>query len=301
MSTIQKTILSTADVARLFNVTETTVKRWANDGTLKCMKTPGGHRKFEMKHVVEFAQTLNLEPVGALTLTKEDALAQTIQIAILSRDFKVLKEAFLEKALSPNKRDLFVYFSYLYQHKIHLWEIFDLIVGPAMHEIGDRWAKGILSIDQEHRASYETLDALAKLQTQIHTRPEKGLRVVCACPGEEQHEIGLRCASYIFEAEGWMSHYLGARTPYPSLLNVVDELKPEALCLSLTMYPESNQELASLHEVIEGVQKSGVPVLIGGKAACERKSEFQQYAYTYCTSLELLTYIKKVEEETIKN
>lgn len=301
MSTVQKTILSTADVARLFNVTETTVKRWANEGTLKCMKTPGGHRKFEMKHVVEFAQTLEFEPAGALTLTSEDALAQKIQIAILSRDFAALKDAFLEKSLSPNKRDLFVYFSYLYQHKIHLWEIFDLIVGPGMREIGDRWAQGVISIEQEHRASYETLDALAKLQTQIHTRPEKGLRVILACPGEEQHEIGLKCAAYIFEAEGWLGHYLGARTPYSSLLNVVDELRPAALCLSVTIYPETPGEIAELQDTILKIQQKGVPVLIGGKAVCERRAEFQQFAYTYCTSLELLTYIKKVEEELIKN
>lgn len=138
MSTIRKTILSTADVARLFNVTETTVKRWANEGTLKCMKTPGGHRKFEMKHVVEFAQSLNFEPTGALTLTTEDALAQKIQIAILSRDFAVLREALLQKVLSQTRPDLFLYLSYLYQHKIHLWEIFDLIISPAMRAIGDR-------------------------------------------------------------------------------------------------------------------------------------------------------------------
>jgi excisionase family DNA binding protein len=52
---MQRTILSTADVARLFNVTETTVKRWADEGVLRCQKTPGGHRRFVIKYVVEFA------------------------------------------------------------------------------------------------------------------------------------------------------------------------------------------------------------------------------------------------------
>lgn len=294
---LQKTILSTADVARLFNVTETTVKRWANDGTLKCMKTPGGHRKFEMKNVVEFAATLNFEPLGALTLTDEQSTARRIQTAILSRDFNILKDVFLEKALSYDKRDLFVYLSYLYQHRVHLWEIYDLVIAPGMELIGAGWEKGQYTIEQEHRASHETADAMAKLQTQIAMKPYCGLSVLCACPGEEQHDIGLRCASNLFEAEGWLTLYLGARTPYNSIVNAAQEMHASVVCLSRTMPLNDPAERVAFAEMLEKLRELGKQTLIGGKVVRTDADLIGDRSSTYRSSLELVTFVRKFEEQ----
>lgn len=298
---MNKTILSTADVARLFNVTETTVKRWANDGTLKCMKTPGGHRKFEMKHVVDFSQSLNFEPSGALRLTEEDTLAQKIQIAILSRDFPSLKEAFKSKALSPDMRDLFIFFSYLYQHRIELWEIYDMIIAPAMREIGEGWLRGEVAIEQEHRASYETIDALAKLQTQIHIKPSRGQSVLCACPGEEQHELGLRCASYLFESEGWKTYYVGARTPHESIISATKDLRPTIVCLSLTNMNARRAELDALHALLNTLRRQRTTVLIGGRAVCGMKPFLSPYASTFCSTKQLMEFMARREGDLHKN
>jgi MerR family transcriptional regulator, light-induced transcriptional regulator len=264
---VQKTILSTADVARLFNVTETTVKRWADDGTLNCQKTPGGHRKFLMKYVVEFAAKHHFEPLGALTLTEGDAHASEIASAVLLRDFNVLRDAFVEKALSPDETDLFRYFSYLYQHHFHLWEIYDLILTPGMREIGERWTRGEIGINHEHRASYEVMDALAKLQAQVLIRERTGHSVICACVEEELHEIGLRAMAYLFESEGWWVHYLGARTPADALISAMSELPPTVLCLSVTNPERSLTARAALRRVIEAAHARNVRVVVGGRGA----------------------------------
>lgn len=45
------TILTSGDVARIFAVTKTTVKRWAEGGYLPSFKTPGGHYRFRQADV----------------------------------------------------------------------------------------------------------------------------------------------------------------------------------------------------------------------------------------------------------
>jgi MerR family transcriptional regulator, light-induced transcriptional regulator len=260
---MQKTILSTAEVARLFNVTETTVKRWADEGMLRCQKTPGGHRKFEIRNVIEFTEKNHFEPVATLTMPDSDEHAPAVQMAILGRDFPTLVGAFVQKALSPDPLDLFRFLSFLYEHRIHLWEIYDLILRPAMVLIGERWARGEVDISHEHRASYETMDALAKLQAQILIKPAVGKSVVCACLGEEAHEIGLRCASSLFESEGWKSHYLGARSPYSSVIVAIRELRPDAVCLSIT-HVADERVLAEQLGQISGLVHSGHGILIAG-------------------------------------
>lgn len=39
-------LLTTKEVANLFNVVEATVTRWAKNGELKCIRTPGNHRRY---------------------------------------------------------------------------------------------------------------------------------------------------------------------------------------------------------------------------------------------------------------
>jgi excisionase family DNA binding protein len=43
--------LTTGDVAVIFGVTLTTVKRWAEDGRLPSFRTPGRHYRFRLEDV----------------------------------------------------------------------------------------------------------------------------------------------------------------------------------------------------------------------------------------------------------
>jgi excisionase family DNA binding protein len=45
-------LLTPADVAALFNVDPKTVTRWAKAGKLKCIRTPGGHRRYRTSEVM---------------------------------------------------------------------------------------------------------------------------------------------------------------------------------------------------------------------------------------------------------
>jgi MerR family transcriptional regulator, light-induced transcriptional regulator len=261
---MQKTILSTYDVARLFNVTETTVKRWADEGTLRCQRTPGGHRKFQIKNVIEFAENNNFEPVGILSLPNADGLGPKIEVAVMNRDYATLSQAYVEKALSPDPLDLYSFFSYLYEHRVQLWEIYDNVLRPGMREIGDRWAGEELGISQEHRASYETLDALARLQAEIFVKPRTGYSVLCAAFGEEMHEIGLRCTAFLFEAEGWKTHYLGARSPGSAIHEAVRDLKPTVVALSVTYTSDDTGMFDDLKRIAEAARRSEAQVILGG-------------------------------------
>jgi excisionase family DNA binding protein len=289
---LQKTIFSTADVARLFNVTETTVKRWADEGKLKCQKTPGGHRKFEIRNVIEFAEKNNFEPVGALEFPSRDTSGSTTEIAVLTRDYAAMSNVFVDKALSPDRTDLFQFLSFLYEHHIQLWEIYDLVIRPGMCDIGERWANGKIGISHEHHASYETLDALAKLQTEILIKSSTGWSALFACVGDELHEIGLRCASYVVESEGWAIHYLGANTPAEAVISAVRDLKPTLVCLSCTRKEHSHQDVERLREIVVAAHAAGSQCVIGGAGAGGNAEGFRIFDGVLCSAKEVVEYLE---------
>lgn len=294
---VHKAVLSTADVARLFNVTETTVKRWADEGTLKCQKTPGGHRKFQIRNVVEFAEENHFEPTGALALPGEDRTNGALQVAILERDFDALARTFVEKALTPDRSDLRLLFSYLYEHRIALWEIYDLVLKPGMAEIGERWMRGDISIAQEHRASYETLDALAKLQGEILMKMPTGDAILFACLGEEVHEIGLRCAANLFEAEGWLTHYLGARTPVDSICEAVHDLHPAVVAISVTIPLAPEELLRELSRIGDVAHDAGARLLIGGSGVPAAMRQAAWHDGVMDSGRTVLTFIEQLVAE----
>lgn len=56
--------LTSGEVALIFGVTKTTVKRWAEDGHLAAFRTPGGHHRFRRQDV-EALKARNETPAGA--------------------------------------------------------------------------------------------------------------------------------------------------------------------------------------------------------------------------------------------
>lgn len=241
--------------------------------------------------MVEFAERSKFEPAGALEFPTQDGLSIKTEASILRRDFKGLSEIFVEKALTPERTDLFLFLSYLYQHRIQLWEIYDHVIRPGMHEIGERWVRGEIGINHERHASYETLDAMAKLQAQILIKPPTGSLALFACTGGELHEIGLRAACNLFESEGWMTHYLGAGTPREAVMAAVIEMKPAAVCLSFTRGELVRENTAYLEEMAAAVHSADGWLLMGGGAAGENKEHLRVFDQVLASAQSLLDFI----------
>jgi len=78
--------LSLSDAAKRLNIHPTTLRRWANNGDIPVMVTPGGHRRFSSVDIEQFAQNRRglhrvrgIEQVWAdraLTVTRQELVQQ---------------------------------------------------------------------------------------------------------------------------------------------------------------------------------------------------------------------------------
>src|SRR5262249_43009970 len=95
--TRQKTHLTPNEVAELLMVNPVTVRQWAARGLLRSLTTPGGHRRFLLSDVEEFARSRGAAPVGRssgkperVLIVDDDAqLALFIAELIRARDAQV--------------------------------------------------------------------------------------------------------------------------------------------------------------------------------------------------------------------
>src|SRR5512145_3362075 len=76
-------LYSTEDLAKMFRVGKSTIKRWTDEGKLQCFKTPGGHRKFKPSNVHEFINQYHYEivtPLLPFARTKEIISSDALMI-----------------------------------------------------------------------------------------------------------------------------------------------------------------------------------------------------------------------------
>ena len=235
------TLLSTVEVAALLNVTETTIKRWTDQGTIACIKTVGGHRKFLLKEVIRFSEENGYPVTGTFAPAISKKQFETLEFCVQTANYGKISEIFLEELLHGDKRGMHEILVYLAKHHISFSVIGDEVIRPAMVRIGERWAEGKLEVNQEHLASQSVIEALIQLSPELHRKPSNGLTSVCACVEGDVHEIGLRILAYALESEGWAVHYVGPNTPFDTLHSFMKAVHPDLLCLSYTI-PKAKKE-----------------------------------------------------------
>jgi len=153
--------------------------------------------------------------------------------------------------------------------------LYQRVIAPAMHEVGELWSKGALTVADEHLATALTHRVLAALRPPVWvgvgSEDDSGVskgRVMLAAVEGEQHVLGLRMAADVLEDAGFETIYLGADVPVGALLQALDSLSPDLLALTATM-PELAPELDQVAAAVRRTHPR-LGLLVGGQAASPR-------------------------------
>jgi MerR family transcriptional regulator, light-induced transcriptional regulator len=135
------------------------------------------------------------------------------------------------------------------------------VVLPFLHDLGDAWARGAVSVGQEHFAS-------AVLAGRLHALARGwdagvGPRAILACPSDERHELGLLCFALALRGRGWRVSYLGADTPADAIRSVAAALSPELIVLGAVRA----EPLVGAIDALAGLDAAGRRLCLGGRGA----------------------------------
>ncbi len=137
-------------------------------------------------------------------------------------------------------------------------------VAPIAQEIGDRWARGELSIANEHAATGVLRSFLGTLLLGAPV-VERAPAALATTPPGELHELGVLMAALIATTNGWRVVYLGPNLPPPEIAGAVARTRAELVLLSL-VNPPSPETREALEQLLAALPRA-VVVLAGGRAA----------------------------------
>lgn len=140
----------------------------------------------------------------------------------------------------------------------------DLLI-PLIHQIGNGWENGELSIAEEHAASAVIREALF-LSSEPFAETTGAPLLVLTTPTGQLHELGALLVSAIARQQGWDVIYLGPSLPSAEIARAVLSTEPTALALSI-VYPGDDPQLPEELRRLKRLLPPDIPILIGGRAS----------------------------------
>ncbi len=300
---------STRELSELCAVGETTVKRWANMGLIKYHKTIGGHRKFKLDDVLDFIDKNHIrvapEQLERLQIQKRnaDAIDLNTEILLVRGDVDALAEKLTEHLLAFKKNEVEALLSKAIERIPSFAVIFDNMIAPAMHRIGNMWCEKKLSISDEHIITNMIVEAILRTKVRFETslreaqerhvspltllytngqgngqaaasaegNPKKYTAIVATCPESELHEVALLGVSLVCETLGFQVRYVGAAVPFKDLESAVEEHQPEMVCMSITNAHLHLPVYRRYEQFRKFLAKHQVKFVIGGQFIGETK------------------------------
>jgi MerR family transcriptional regulator, light-induced transcriptional regulator len=121
------------------------------------------------------------------------------------------------------------------------------VVVPYLHELGEQWERGEVSVAQEHFASSLLRGRLLGLAR--GWGQGVGPAAVLACAPGEQHDLGLISFGLALRARGWRIVYLGADTPIASVADAAQSSDPAFVVISAVTSSAFHRNAAELRKL----------------------------------------------------
>ena len=240
-------LLTTRDVAALMGVGATSVKRWADAGVLRCVKTAGGHRRFLRSEVDRFIQS-QAQP--------EESSMDPFGAEAWLRLFKELPDVFIVQGKLLEMR----------AQQGCWWRVADQL-GRLLVRLGHAWREGEMSVLEEHVATEALHRAVSVIGSGLPVRHGAPRVMLANAPGDD-HTLGLSLAELTAREAGWATLWAGRRAPVDELVQWAKSGRISMLAVSASPWSTDAESLRHVAEgLAQGASDSSTRLVLGGGGA----------------------------------
>ena len=238
-------LMSSRQAAASLSVGTSTVKRWADEGVLPCVKTEGGHRRFQKSDV----ETLRRKQTGK-DEGEQSPVTRWLDLLVADTPVQtVVAELMHERA------------------NLGSWWAVAELLGLVLDALGTHWERGTLSVIEEHIAS----DRLARGVSWINqalVASREGPTVLLVIAENDEHTLGLSLAELVAAEVGWRTTWLGRKTPLTMLDAWLDDGDTHLVAVSASRASDNPSDLERQYrELREMTETRDVELVVGGSGA----------------------------------
>ena len=251
-------LLSPKQIAAAIGASESSLKRWCDQGLLTTVKTAGGHRRIPVQEVLRFVREQNHVVVEPRILSLPSSEQRNL------RRVEGCAERLVDALLGDNEIACraIVFELFLAGHSIS--EIFDEVIAIAFRTIGDKWVCNEIDVYQERCSCQIMLRVLHELRAK--QVPPKPLFKACGVTIEgDQYSLPSTMVEIVLRSVGWDARLLGQSIPYDSMINSIERNHLDLFWVSVSYIHDEEEFVAGFNRVYDAASKSQTAVVIGGR------------------------------------
>ncbi len=252
-------LLSPKQVAVALGASESSLKRWCDQGLLATVKTAGGHRRIAAQEALRFAREQNHSVVAPLIL----AMPATDDRK--SRRIEGCAERLATGLLANNEQACHAIVLDLFLKGQPLSQIFDEVIAVAFRTIGEKWECHDAEVYQERCSCQIALRILHELRSK-QTEPNSDLVAIGATIEGDQYSLPVTMSEIVLRSVGWSAQLLGSSIPFDSMTKAIQRHKPEMFWLSVSFIPDESAFISGFNRLFEAASKTNTAMVVGGRA-----------------------------------
>ena len=242
-------------------VSESSIKRWADVGALKVVRTIGGHRRIPLTEAVQFVRDsravlaqpaiLGLRNLPVATRGRRGGVADGEQLA----DCLIAGEAAEVRGFVVG----------LYLGGSSVAAIVDGPLRTAMQRVGELWHHDPEGIFLEHRATDICIQALNQLR--VLMAPGEDARVALGgAPTGDPYLLPSLAVATTLDAEGYRAINLGPETTVAALARAIGRERPAIVWVSVSTDLAAEVLARELDGLARAARASEAHLIVGGRA-----------------------------------
>lgn len=276
----QQDWVSPRQAARAIGVSESSLKRWCDQGIIHSVRTAGGHRKMARGEVLKFVRSRKQ------TLASPELLGLPPSSDHSSLGLERGKTRFTEALISGEEALARQIVFDLYMAQYSFCQIFDLVIAAAFKEIGDLWDCNDIEVYQERRACEICSRILFEIR-KFQGSPDRKLLAIGGTIEGDQYALPQMMVELVLRDVGFDAISLGTSIPFDSLIRAIEENKPALFWLSVSHIDENIDFVNDFQPLSETCSRLGTALVVGGSALTDKLRQNMSYS-AYCDTMQHL-------------
>ena len=252
-------LLSPKQVAEAIGASESSMKRWCDQGLIKTVKTAGGHRQIPVHEALRFVREQNHAVV------EPHILAMTATTDRKARRIEGTAERLTEALLSNNEPACHAIVFDMFLAGESVSRIFDDVVATAFRDIGDKWECHEAEVYQERSSCQIMLRLLHELRSR-QVPPDPMSVALGATIEGDQYVLPGTMAEIVLRSVNWDARLLGISIPFDSMVKAIEARSPALFWLSVSYIKDEAAFINGFHLLSAAAAKTKTAIVVGGRA-----------------------------------
>lgn len=255
-----KHFLTPRDLALALGASESSLKRWVDDGDIPASRTAGGHRRIAVADAVRFIRESRL-PVLRPDLLGLVEAAPVASTAGAAPSTQMLVAAM--RAGDSNSVQALLVSSFL--SGASAAAICDGPVRAALAEIGELWRDGADGIAIEHQAVDACAHALATIRQALPEPAANAPVAIGSAVSRDPYLLPSLAASVVLREVGFRAINLGPDLPVAALLRWIERHRPLLVWRSASIVDDVRELRREIEELEVALASHPTLLVLGGR------------------------------------